>query len=110
MPSRTQLLLEREDGFNQYDYLLNYSISENGFLPGREPLRRLPNPYYAQWETLLDDLPSLIKDRTVRQSVSRIEVLSTSKLHTQEEWRRAYVVLSFLAHAYIWGGEKPSEV
>ncbi|XDG07361.1 hypothetical protein ABKA04_006976 [Annulohypoxylon sp. FPYF3050] len=108
MPGRTQLPSERGNDLN--DYLLNYSISENGFLPEREPLRRLPNPYYAPWETLLDNLPSVIKNGTVRQSVGRMEVLSTSKLHTQEEWRRAYVVLSFLTHAYIWGGEKPSEV
>ncbi|KAI1087930.1 IDO-domain-containing protein [Rostrohypoxylon terebratum] len=110
MPGRTQFPPEREDDFNQHDFLLNHSISGNGFLPEREPLRRLPNPYYAPWENSLDDLPSLIKGGTIRQSISRMEVLSTSKLHTQEEWRRAYVALSFLAHAYIWGGEKPSEV
>ncbi|KAI1460041.1 indoleamine 2,3-dioxygenase [Annulohypoxylon moriforme] len=100
MPGRTQLS----------EYLSNYSISKNGFLPEREPLRRLSNLYYTPWEALLDDLPLLIKERTIRKAVDRMQTLSTNKLHTEEEWRRAYVVLSFLAHAYIWGGEKASEV
>ena len=34
-------------------------------------------------------------------------VLSTLYLDTIQEKRRAYVILSFLAHGYIWGGSKP---
>ncbi|OTA56787.1 indoleamine 2,3-dioxygenase [Hypoxylon sp. EC38] len=109
MPGRTQSPSENKDA-NQRDLLQEYSISRNGFLPEREPLRRLPNPYYTSWESLLEDLPSLIKERTIRDAIDHISILSTSKLHTEEEWRRAYVALSFLAHAYIWGGEKASEV
>lgn len=109
MPGRTQSPSENKDA-NQRDLLQEYSISRNGFLPQREPLRRLPNPYYTSWESLLEDLPSLIKERTIRDAIDHIPILSTSKLHTEEEWRRAYVALSFLAHAYIWGGEKASEV
>ncbi|KAI2465448.1 indoleamine 2,3-dioxygenase [Annulohypoxylon bovei var. microspora] len=110
MPGHTLLSSEHNDCSDQHDYLQGYSISKNGFLPDRKPLRRLSNPYYAPWESLLGDLPSLIKERVIRKAVDRIQVLSTKKLHAEEEWRRAYVVLSFLAHAYIWGGEKPSEV
>ncbi|KAI1140626.1 indoleamine 2,3-dioxygenase [Hypoxylon sp. FL0543] len=110
MPGRTQSSSEHQDYANQHDLLEKYAITKNGFLPEREPLRRLPNAYYAPWESLLEDLPALIKERAIRQAVNQIQILSTSKLHTEEEWRRAYVVLSFLAHGYIWGGEKASEV
>ncbi|KAI1380049.1 indoleamine 2,3-dioxygenase [Hypoxylon crocopeplum] len=110
MPGRTQPSLEYEELSSRYDLLQDYSVSKNGFLPEREPLRRLPCIYYSPWESILDDLPSLIKGRTIRTALDRIPVLSTDKLQAEEEWCRAYVVLSFLAHAYIWGGGKASEL
>ena len=42
--------------------------------------------------------------------VDELPILSTSKLNGEPEWRRAYVVLAYLTHAYVWGGEKPKEV
>ncbi|KAI1101287.1 indoleamine 2,3-dioxygenase [Jackrogersella minutella] len=110
MPGRTQPSSLYREHSDEHDFIQRYSISENGFLPEREPLKRLPSPYYEPWECLLDHLPSLIKKKTIRKAVENTQVLSTRKIHTEEEWRRAYVVLSFLAHAYIWGGEKASEV
>ncbi|KAI0173677.1 indoleamine 2,3-dioxygenase [Hypoxylon sp. FL1284] len=109
MPGRTQAS-EIERDWSAGDLLQSYEVSKNGFLPGREPLKRLSCPYYAPWETVLDDLPSLIKTRAIREAINDISVLSISKLCTEEEWRRAYVVLSFLANAYIWGGQRASEV
>ncbi|XXH03190.1 hypothetical protein Hte_009587 [Hypoxylon texense] len=110
MPGRTQLVSEVERLWTGECLLHSHDVSKNGFLPDKEPLKRLPSPYYAPWELVLDDLPALIKKKTIRKVVNRMPVLSTSKLHTEAEWRRAYVVLSFLAHAYIWGGERASEV
>lgn len=55
-------------------------------------------------------LPELLKRNTIRQSIEGLDVLSTERLRTDEEWRRAYVILSFLAHGYIWGGDMASEV
>ncbi|KAI2604711.1 Indoleamine 2,3-dioxygenase-domain-containing protein [Hypoxylon fragiforme] len=110
MPSRITPSSEYEESSKECGLLRYYSVSNNGFLPQREPLRRLPHAYYTPWEAILDDLPSLIKQRRIREVVDSTQVLSTNKLHTEEEWRRAYVVLSFLAHAYIWGGDKASEV
>ncbi|KAI1478304.1 indoleamine 2,3-dioxygenase [Daldinia eschscholtzii] len=95
---------------DHHDLLNGYSISINGFLPEKAPLDCLPQPYYAPWESILDSLPSMLKNKSAREAIDSIAVLSTDKLHTEEEWRRAYVVLSFLAHAYIWGGEKASEI
>ncbi|KAI2610490.1 indoleamine 2,3-dioxygenase [Hypoxylon sp. NC1633] len=110
MTGRTQSSLEHGGPLNQHSLLRIYSITENGFLPEREPLRRLIHPYYRPWEFILDDLPSLIRAKAIRRAVGRIHVLSVTELHTEEEWRRAYVVLSFLAHAYIWGDDTASEV
>ncbi|KAI0838142.1 indoleamine 2,3-dioxygenase [Hypoxylon sp. FL0890] len=110
MPGRTQSPSVYEDHADKHGLLAKYAMSRNGFLPEREPLRCLPDRYYAPWESLLENLPSLIKERAIREAVDQIQILSTTRLHTEEEWRRAYVVLSFLAHGYIWSGEKASEV
>ncbi|ODM23124.1 hypothetical protein SI65_00713 [Aspergillus cristatus] len=82
---------------------------QNGFLPAVPPLKRLEDPYYEPWENIVCDLPAYIKDGSIRQKVDCLPVLSTSMLNDEAEWRRAYVVLAYLTHAYVWGGEKPSE-
>ncbi|KAF7535713.1 hypothetical protein G7054_g5114 [Neopestalotiopsis clavispora] len=87
-----------------------YDVSKNGFLPSSAPLQRLTDPYYALWELLAEKLPELLERKLLRYIVDSSQVLSTDRLQSEEEWRRAYVVLVFLAHAYIWGGDRPSEV
>lgn len=82
----------------------------NGFLPDRLPLARLPDPYYGSWEAVLDILPALLKSRGLRDHVDALSVLSTSRLSDEREWRRAYLILSFFAHSYIWEAGGPSEV
>ncbi|KAK4107730.1 Indoleamine 2,3-dioxygenase [Canariomyces notabilis] len=89
------------------------SVTNNGFLPEDEPLPRLrvPRDYYYFWEALVDRIPNLIQQKAFRDWVDRLlPVRSTRYLKTEPEWRRAYVVLSFLAHAYIWGDDTPAEV
>lgn len=91
--------------------LEDYAISpRNGFLPDTEPLDHLPELYYNPWERIAADLPELIRMGRVREEVEGLPILSTDKLHNNAEWRRAYVVLAFLTHAYIWGGQKPKSV
>lgn len=91
--------------------LEDYGINpEHGFLPPALPLESLPDPYYAKWESVIDNIQPLILSRRVRSIIDRLPVLSTSFLHTDEEWRRAYVVLTFMLHAYVWGGDVPEEV
>ncbi|KAI0438994.1 Indoleamine 2,3-dioxygenase [Xylaria telfairii] len=85
-------------------------ISENGFLPTEQPLKRLPGTYYEPWEQILDDLPTLLKEKTIRDRVGNLGVLTTAKLNTESEWQRAYMILCFLTHGYIWGGDVPSEI
>ncbi|KAL2158159.1 hypothetical protein VTH06DRAFT_4727 [Thermothelomyces fergusii] len=87
-----------------------YAITSDGFLPEELPLRKLPNPYYGPWEALVESLPAALASRTLRDQVHRLPVLSTEHLSTEPEWRRACVILGFLAHAYIWGGATAAEV
>lgn len=82
----------------------------NGFLPDIPPLERLSDPYYEPWESIAHVLPVHIREGSIRQAIDCLPILSTSKLNGEAEWRRAYVVLAYLSHAYIWGDEKPSEV
>ncbi|KAL4941828.1 hypothetical protein BDV06DRAFT_222738 [Aspergillus oleicola] len=88
-----------------------YEVSpRNGFLPDAPPLQCLPDPYYAPWEAVAQDLTARIRNGTIREAVNKLPVLSPSNLKTTPEWRRAYVVLSYLTHAYVWGGETPKDV
>ncbi|KKK14396.1 indoleamine 2,3-dioxygenase subfamily [Aspergillus rambellii] len=36
-------------------------------------------------------------------------LLSASYLQTEPEWRRAYSILGFILHGYVWSGPKPAE-
>ncbi|KAL3464987.1 Indoleamine 2,3-dioxygenase [Aspergillus heterothallicus] len=90
--------------------LSEYEVSSrNGFLPDK-PLQPLQNPYYAPWETVAQDLTASISDGTLRHAVDSLPVLSTSELQAESEWRRAYVILAYLTHAYVWGGDQPKDI
>ncbi|KAL8736106.1 MAG: hypothetical protein Q9181_002547 [Wetmoreana brouardii] len=90
--------------------LADYDISpEFGFLPMELPLELLPDPYYHRWETIVANLQALLLSKRLRGVIGQLPVLSTSRLQHPAEWRRAYVSLSFMTHAYIWGGDKPEE-
>ncbi|KAM0716420.1 hypothetical protein Q7P37_007865 [Cladosporium fusiforme] len=89
--------------------LASYGISANGFLPTHTPLRRLPGVYYQPWESIVCQLPALVKAGRVRQRVDELPVLDGSHLHGEREWQRAYSMLAVMAQAYIWQGPEPSE-
>ncbi|RJE20628.1 indoleamine 2,3-dioxygenase [Aspergillus sclerotialis] len=95
---------------SQESILIRYAVSvKHGFLPGSAPLQKLEDPYYEPWEQIASNLPKYIQTESIKQVVDSLPILSTSNLHSEEEWRRAYVVLAYLTHAYIWGGEQPKE-
>lgn len=89
----------------------DYGISpQHGFLPDELPLQVLPDPYYNRWEAIVANLQALLLSKRLKGVVHQLPILSTSRLQQPAEWRRAYVLLSFLTHGYIWGGDKPEEV
>ncbi|KAA6407755.1 MAG: indoleamine 2 [Lasallia pustulata] len=88
----------------------DYELSPHyGFLPMELPLEVLPDPYYNRWEAVTRNLQALLLSGRLRGVVDRLPVLLTSRLQHAAEWRRAYHILAFVAHAYIWGGDKPAE-
>lgn len=90
--------------------LADYGLSPtHGFLPDVLPLTRLPDPYYNKWEAIAANLQALILSRRLRGVIDRLPVLSTIGLEHDAEWRRAYSLLGFMAHGYIWGGDKPAD-
>ena len=79
----------------------------NGFLPDVEPLLRL-SEYFEPWESIIDELSSLIKERKLRDKVQLLPLLTVSdtSLTTKQHWQRAYCVLIYISQGYIWeGGE-----
>ena len=88
----------------------DYNVSPiNGFLPSELPLLCLPDPVYEKWERIISNFQSLLLSKRLRTVIDSLPVIPATHLYTEAEWRRAYTVLIFLAHGYIWGGEKPSE-
>jgi indoleamine 2,3-dioxygenase len=91
--------------------LSDYDISPlNGFLPDEIPLSILPDTYYQPWETIVRNVQSLILAKRLRRIVDALPTLDTDLLLTEAEWRRAYSILGFIAHGYIWGGDSPADV
>lgn len=83
---------------------------ELGFLPDCPPLACLSDPYYAPWESLVANLVPLVKSHKIRDVVDSLPVLSPDGLVSDAERRRAYMILGFFAHSYIWGGANACEV
>ncbi|KAJ2455498.1 tryptophan 2,3- dioxygenase [Coemansia sp. RSA 2336] len=84
--------------------LEDYDISPtHGFLPSEPPLKRLSDPYYAPWEEIMDRFNQYLLAHHIRRLVRKMPVLGTDRLATQAEYRRAFSILSFMAHAYVWG-------
>ncbi|KAG0272744.1 hypothetical protein BGZ95_011473, partial [Linnemannia exigua] len=84
--------------------LEDYDISPlTGFVPDDQPLSRLPQSYYLPWEETIDQLNHLIDHRQLRTKVDQWPVLEIGQLTTLRQRQRAYTLLGFVAHSYIWG-------
>lgn len=89
--------------------LKSYGVDPNvGFLPSEFPVVMLLDIYYKPWEDLVNNLPALLLSRRIRSMVDKLPILSTDSLKSVPEVRRAYQVLGFLAHAYVWGTNEPT--
>ncbi|KAI1939602.1 tryptophan 2,3- dioxygenase [Ophidiomyces ophidiicola] len=89
--------------------LADYGIDPHrGFLPDELPLSLLPD-HYAAWEHVMANLQSLVLSGRLWDTIETMPMLSTAHLHTPPQWRRAYVLLVLMLHAYIWSGDKPQE-
>ncbi|KAJ4165500.1 hypothetical protein LMH87_007130 [Akanthomyces muscarius] len=87
-----------------------FAVTRNAFLPEKSPVHVLSDPYYQPWEAVGQNLARLIDDGTIHDAIRQLPILSVDKLVSEAEWRRAYTMLAFMTHAYVWGGDKPEEI
>lgn len=87
-----------------------FAVTRNAFLPEHSPIDVLSDSYYQPWEVVAQNLATLIDDGTIHEAIRKMPILSVDRLVSEPEWRRAYTLLAFLTHAYVWGGDKPEEV
>lgn len=82
---------------------LKYGLStQNGFLPNKDPLIKLPK-YFEAWDEIGKNLPNLILAGVLRKELEKLPILDTSRLKNNSELERAMLLLSFFAHAYLRG-------
>ena len=95
----------------QIPRLSEYNLSPTlGFLSPDPPLSKLPDAYYKPWEDLIVDLPRLISSKSIYDKIKNLPLLTTHKLDHRLQWQRAYLVLAYLVHGYVWarGAENPA--
>jgi indoleamine 2,3-dioxygenase len=81
--------------------------SARGFLPTEDPCVELPLRYGALHE-LASELPKRLLAGRLRSAVDALPVLDMSTLARDGDRRCAMRVLSYLAHAYVWGSAEPA--
>jgi indoleamine 2,3-dioxygenase len=79
---------------------------ERGFLPFQDPLKRLPGPFEA-WEEAALHLPKLLVSDQLRRAIGDLPPFPVELINEDREYERAMVLLSYLGHAYVWGGARP---
>lgn len=85
--------------------LCDFDISKTtGFVSPTPPLLRLPGEYFSEWEDICAAISTFYWQHQLR---AKIEALPERKfdeetLKSEPEWRRAYVLLTFLSQSYIW--------
>ncbi|KAJ5094685.1 hypothetical protein N7456_010546 [Penicillium angulare] len=88
-----------------------YDVSpRTGFLPETVSDETNLHPSYLPWIHITQHLQSLIMQDQIRSVVDGLPVLSCEHLETISQRRKAYSILGFICHAYIWGGEAPAEI
>lgn len=86
------------------------SISpDRGFLPAQDPLKQLPKPFDV-WENIAQQLPKLLVSDHLHRTIADLPPFPTDEIHDHRELERAMVLLSYLGHAYVWGGPQPATV
>jgi indoleamine 2,3-dioxygenase len=82
---------------------------ERGFLPPKDPLNRLPRPFDA-WEGVASTLPKLFASDHLRHTLENLPPFPIDALSLNRERERAMLLLSYLGHAYVWGGARPARI
>jgi indoleamine 2,3-dioxygenase len=88
--------------------LADYEVDPvRGFLPSIDPLKRLPAQFDA-WEHIASELSALIMTRRLRTAIDSLHVIDTARLEGGRQRRRALLLLSVFANAYVWAESPPA--
>lgn len=83
--------------------LEKYGLSRSlGFLSDSTPPASFSDSRFSRWDELVNNLPELISSKSLRHEINDLPQLDVSELSTVADQRRAYVVLAFLVHGYVW--------
>ena len=82
---------------------------ERGFLPLQDPLPRLPKTFDA-WENVAQRLPKLFVSDQLRRTIAELPPFPIEAIHDSGERERAMLLLSYLGHAYVWGGARAETI
>jgi indoleamine 2,3-dioxygenase len=87
------------------------------FLPSKDPLKKYITKSRSlhKLENIASELPKLLLTGKVQITIDGLQTNDLSikpllKNNDLRELKLAMVHLSFIAHAYIWGGKKPSKI
>lgn len=80
-----------------------------GFLPDKSPLTTLPETF-SSWEQAAHALPKLLLSDQLQVLLKDLPDFPVAKLVTKPALERAMLLLSFIGHAYVWGGSKPASI
>ncbi len=80
---------------------------ERGFLPLEDPLPRLSKPFDS-WESVASTLPKYFASDSLRRTILDLPPFPVNLVADGAELERAMLLLSYLGHAYVWGGSTPA--
>ncbi len=80
---------------------------DRGFLPLQDPLSCLPEAFDA-WEKVAQGLPKLLVSDQLHRTIRDLPPFPVGAISNDRERERAMVLLSYLGHAYVWGGARPA--
>lgn len=86
--------------------LARYDIDrKHGFVAATDPPDALPSAF-ASWDKAARDLPAALLSSRARAMLAALPVLDPARLPDKPARERAFLILSVLASAYVWGGAK----
>lgn len=81
----------------------DYGLSRTlGFLSDTPPLTSFSDINFSSCDDLIKHFPYLLASKTLRNEVRKLPELDVQLLSTDAGKHRAYVVLAFLVHGYVW--------
>jgi indoleamine 2,3-dioxygenase len=84
--------------------------SRYGFLSPQPPLNSFHHRYYAPWDDLGSRLPDLIRDNELEQAIHDLPMLDIKHLTTNLDYQRAYTILAFAVHGFVWSSAPPRDL